>query len=162
MIDDILDYVDSYDSVRAVCGLSLEELPDEELGLVVYLNYLGLELYNTSGVYSPSAEDQTLIEIFSATAETDPMHSAIQLYSIYTVADCVLNTVGLKAYKTMADGKSTLTRFSPEATFMAARASVKEMLSKYSNAINKMLGSDETAAASLTAVKPLVDPVTGA
>ncbi len=161
MIAAILPYVSSYDDVRAVTGLNTSELPDVTLALATYKNYLGMALDGTAGVYPPSVVDQTLQEMFDALPADDPMSVAIQQFSIYTVADSVMGSVGLRAYKTQSDGKSTVGRFSPESAYLSAKQSIKDFLNKYIQDIGDLLGDTKTDITYLAAVKPDIDPVTG-
>lgn len=162
MITDILDYIESYDTVRTVCGLNLEELQDSEIALITYRHQLGIALEEISGVYAPETAEQNLQEIFERPlGSTDKLYGYIQLYSIYFVADSLLEAVGLRAYKTMADGKSTISRFSPESAYEGARKNIKVILDKYRQEIDVLLGN---AAATLEVVKvisPDVDLVIG-
>ncbi len=162
MITGILDYIDNdYGNVRAACGLSAKELKDTELALVLYKNRLNLALNGISGIYAPSTVSQTLQEIFDPLTDSDPMYSVIQTYSIYVVADCVLNTVGLKAYKTIADGKSHIGRFSPESTYESAVLGVKNMLTQWKQEIDDLLDVTVDQTEILTVVKPAVNVITG-
>jgi len=130
MVDDILDYIEAYDNIRAVCGLNKQELPDATLGLAVYRNKLSVTLLNISGEYAPATVDQNLETIFNRLPSTDEMYVVIQQLAIYTVADAVLDSVGLRAYKSLIDGKANITRFSSEATYMGVRQAVKENISQ--------------------------------
>ena len=162
MLTEILYYIgEDYSNIRTLCGLNEEELTDTELSLTIYKDYLALALNETSGIYSPSLVEQTLDEMFDTLNETDPMRSAIGLFSIYTVADCVMGSIGLRAYKTMADGKATLTRFSAESSYQESRKHVQDMLRRYLSAIKEMLEVDIEDVPEITAVAPTIDPVTG-
>lgn len=161
MIDDILDYISDYENVRAVCGLNSQELPDSTLGLILYTNKLGLKLEDTSGIYTPATEDQNLQEIFERVDDSSPMYAAVQNYSIYVVADAVMDSAGLRAYKTIADGKSTLTRFSAESTYQDVRQAIKDNLDAAIQSIFTLLGDAEETLSYLSVVSPDVDLVIG-
>lgn len=162
MITAILPYVGSYADVRSVCGLNAQELTDTELALVRYVHILGLALDGISGVYTPETESQTLYRIYvRPLVSTDTMYGLIELYSMYIVADAVMESVGLKAYKTLADGKSTLTRFSPESTYLSVRTHIKEMLDGVRADIEELLGETIEDKEYLEVVEPDVDLITG-
>lgn len=162
MVYNILDYIGAYDNVRAACGLSSEELSDEELALSIYRNSLSMALGSVSGVYAPSgATTQTLDDIFTSLADTDEMWMLIQQYSIFLVASTALTSVGLKAYKTMSDGKSTLTRFSPESTYLSARQSVSSVLHSLTSRIGDLIGISVVEPLFIAAVPPSPDRVVG-
>lgn len=163
MITNILDYIVSYDTVRTVCGLNKEELQDSEIGLIIYQHQLGIALEDISGVYTPVAEEQNLQEIFERPLEaTDKMYGYIQLYSIYVIADSLMEAVGLRAYKTMADGKSSITRFSPESAYEGARVNIKAGLDKSRLGIDVLFGNTVATLEAVKVITPDVDLVTGA
>jgi hypothetical protein len=162
MIDNILDYIDSFDEIRAVTGLNSQELPDATLGLKLYARRLSKTLSETSGIFSPSTVSQTLQEIFDGgLSEDDELYGMIQMLSIYTVADAVMDSVGLRAYKSMADGKSNLTRFSPESTYKDVRQAVKENIDSILQSISTEFGDAAEALNYLSVVSPDVDLVIG-
>jgi len=161
MVDDVLDYIDSYDEVRAVCGLNKQELPDETLALTLYKNKLNLTFLGTVGIYPPATEDENLQTIYDRLPEADELYMVIQQLAIYTVADAVLDSVGLRAYKTLADGKSNITRFSPESAYQSVRQAVKENLSEARTSIAALLDEAEEALEYLTVIAPDVDLVVG-
>ena len=163
MITDILDYIGSYDTVRTVCGLNKEELQDSEIALITYRHLLGIALEEISGIYAPSEVEQNLQEIFERPLEaTDKMYGYIQIYSIYYVADSLMEAVGLRAYKTMADGKSMISRFSPESAYIGTRKNIKAALDKFRGEINALLGNSTTTLEVVKVITPDVDLVTGA
>ena len=161
MVTDVLDYIEAYDNIRAVCGLNTQELPDATLALAVYRNELSLALLGIEGIYTPSTAAETLETIFDRLADTDEMYVVIQQYSIYTVADAVLDSIGLRAYKTITDGKSNITRFSPESTYLGTRRSIKDNLNQLLASIYGLLDSAAEQSEYLTVVTPDVDLVVG-
>ena len=163
MVDDILDFVGSYADIRAICGLNSKELTDATLALAVYRNSLTLALNGISGIYTPETEAETLEEIYDRPlSATDLMGPNIELFSLYTVADVVMGSVGLLAYKSMTDGKSNITRFSPESTYLSVRQNIKYTLSQVKLSIDALLGNTAEEQEILVVVEPVVDLVTGA
>lgn len=163
MISDILEYVETYADVRAVLGLPVDELKDEVLALLVYRNYLGLALTDITGTYPllDPAGERTLIDIFAAIETTDPMYSAIQMFSVYTVADCVAGNLPMIGVKTKSDGKSVVTRHSPESVYMQTITSIREGLTKYNGLIKDLFGLEIDEIDLMVTAAPAVDPVTG-
>ncbi len=163
MISDILDYVESYDDVRAVLGLPSDELKDDVLALTIYKNYLGLALNSITGTYPllDPAGDRTLIEIFAAIDDTDPMYSVIQMFSTYTVADCIAGNLPMIGVKTKSDGKSVATRHSPESVYLHTIATIKEELNKYITLIKELLEVTVDEIDLMTTAAPVIDPITG-
>lgn len=162
MITNILDYIVSYDTVRTVCGLNEEELQDSAIALITYKHQLGIALEEISGVYPPITTEENLQEIFERPLDaTDKMYGYIQLYSIYFVADSLMEAVGLRAYKTMADGKSSITRFSPESVYQSTRTNIKDTLDKFRQEMDVLLGGSVTELEVVKVITPDVDLVTG-
>lgn len=162
MISEILDYVDSYDAVRAVLGVPAEELPDTVLSLDVYKYKLNLVLTGVTGTY-PSGDpagERDLVAIHEAIDSEDAMYGLIHLFSVYSVADTAANSLPMFAYKTKADGKSTLTRHSAESVYQDTRAAIKDALSGYVDDIRALFDETYTEADLITAVAPAVDIVT--
>jgi hypothetical protein len=163
VIDSILPYVGSYDNVRAAVGLDTDELPDSTLELQLYTAVLDLALNDKGGVYAPSTDYRTLQEIFdSLNDDDDPLYGPIQLYSIYTVAQAVANNLPMTAYKTKSDGKSVLTRFSAEDTYIAVMKTVNANVAKFLAAIFAILGEPVPVMPTVKRVEPTIDLVTGA
>lgn len=161
MIDDVLDYIDSYENVRAACGLNHKELPDETLALSLYKNKLNLVFVGTEGTYPPATEDEDLQTVYDRLSADDEMRIVIQQLAIYTVADAVLDSVGLRAYKTQADGKANLTRFSAESTYTGTRKAIKENISQARTSIMALFDEAEDALEYFSVVSPDVDLVVG-
>jgi len=163
MISDILDYIGSYDDIRALLGLPIDELNDDVLALTVYKNYLGLALNGITGTYPllDPAGDRTLIEIFAAIEDTDPMYSVIQMFATYTVADCIAGNLPMIGIKTKTDGKSVVTRHSPESVYLHTINNIREGLSKYVGMIKDLFEVTVEEIDLMTTAAPVVDPVTG-
>ncbi len=160
-MEDILHYISSYDDVRAVLGLPIDELSDATLALEVYKDCLGLALEGTAGIYPTGEAEETLDEIFDRLATTDSMYSSIRLFALYTVADCVANALPMIGVKTKSDGKSTVIRHSAESVYLSTQARIKKLLNRSRISINDLFGNTTTSFDSLTVVVPATDPVTG-
>jgi hypothetical protein len=99
--------------------------------------------------------------MFDTLPDTDPMYANIQLLSIYTVADAVLDSVGLKAWKTQSDGKSSIGRFAPESTYLGTKENIQKNLKAVTDRINALLSAETVESVPLlSVVKPASDPVT--
>lgn len=161
MVDDILTYIGTYDEIRAICGLNSKELKNETLSLTFYQFKLSQRLQGVTGDYPEGTGDENLEQIFARIEASDEMHYAIKLYSIYAVSDAVMESIGLRAFKVQSDGKSNLTRFSPESTYRSVRTAIKQGLSSSRRKIGELLGETVTDLDPMLAVPPLIDPVTG-
>ena len=161
MITDILDYVATYADVRAVTGLNSQELPDATLSLVTFRNKLNMALSSIKGIYTPSTDEENLQTIFDRLADTDEFYWTIQQFAIYVVADAALDAVGLRAFKSFADGKGSMTRFSAEATFQETRINIKSNLTQLLSNITGFFDQTEEDMNYLLVVSPDIDLVLG-
>ncbi len=163
MIDDILDYIESYDEPRVVLGVPEEELTDEALGRIVFRNHLNNAMLGVTGTYPllDANGDRSLIDIYADVSDDDPMKGLIQLFAIYSVADCAAGSLPMFAYKTKADGKSNLTRHSSESVYEDTQRVIKEALSGFVEKIRGLFGEAYGEIDLMTAVAPDVDIVTG-
>lgn len=158
---DIRDYT-SYDEVRSVSGMSIDELPDTELALLLYANALELELDGLT--IATTALNPIKTVFFTLDQDTDSTaYNLTRMFSTYTVALEVYVSLSMKAPKTLSDSKVTIGRFSPESTFKDAIQAVKDKLSQIRDSLIG-IGAEETDTTLpyLTAIKPDYDPVTGA
>lgn len=162
MISGILNYVNSYADVRAVLGVADEELSDETLGLMVYRNYLNNVLTGIYGTYPTETVEgvRDLTALFTALDNTDEMYGLIQLLSVYVVADCVAGNLPMIGVKTKTEGKSVITRHSPESVYQDTRKAIKENLGMYVASIKDLFDEDVTGSSFILAVGPTTDIVT--
>ena len=163
----ILDYT-TYDDVRAVLGVSIDELPNSVVSLKVYENALLLALTEKSGVVDPDTVDRDLAEHYtylkalpSPTSDDLRNIALIEEYATYLVAATLCGALSMFAPKTQADGKATLTRFSSEDTYKRVCAAINSKLGGIVGTINDLLGISVTSADSLVAVTPDINQVTG-
>jgi hypothetical protein len=175
VIYDVLDYVGSYDDVRAVLGLPRDELADSTLALTIYKNQLDLALGAIKGVYAPApapviTDERPILDIFDDIGDDDPMYGAVQMYAVHVMADSIATTLPMIGVKTKSDGKSTVTRFSAESTWLATQSKIRVALSTYRQRIYDLFDKATTTPTTtavidnpyISVVKPLRDPVTGA
>jgi len=156
MTIDIRDYILSTDNVRAACGLSADELTDEELGLTMYSSSLELALdaLDVPG-YNPIKD-----EFLDLDEDDDAvLYNQVSLYSIYQVAVEACLSLSIKAPKSLSDSKVSYSRWSDQSTFTSVIAALKAKLGQLKFDLE---GTTAEALPLLTAVKPDYDPVTGA
>jgi len=164
----IVDYT-SYDEVRTTCGVSEKELPDAELALEIYDNVLGLAL---AEVTLPTEEPGPgpldtryiaikAIPVGTRTAIQQKLYNLTRMFATYTVAFEVATSLSLKAPKSIGDGKATLVRFSPEATFQDVIEAITKKLDEVRYRIENINASAVVSLPLMAAVKPAIDPVTG-
>jgi hypothetical protein len=143
----------TYGDVRAALGVSEMELTDTELELAMYENALELamdEVTLDSGL--------TLQAAFAAATPTSRIKRLTQLYATYAVAEVAANALSMLAPKTISDSKTSLSRFSSEATFKSVITSISRLKASYKQMLEETTVASQTL---LTVVKPAIDKVTG-
>ena len=161
---DLTEYT-SYAEVRAVLGVSIYELPDATLALDMFTQRLQTRLRSTTGTFG--ATTGSLITIFDAlsalsspTADEEDMLFLIRQYALYLVAENCLTGLSLFALKSESDGKTTQTRFSPEATFKDVAAAVRQQLNSLAAQLDETLTGAGFSLPLLSRAEPAVDRVT--
>jgi hypothetical protein len=103
----ITDYV-TYDEIRAVLGVSDEELEDLTLGLPIYEKILSFEL----GDISPNLESlyASISASSSPTATESKLLDVVSVFSAYAISKYLLTSIPLFAPKTITDGRAQTDR----------------------------------------------------
>lgn len=161
----LLDYT-SYDEVRAVLGVSSDELEDATLALGVYSSNLNFELEGVSLQLPASYSAVVAIASGSRTAVQQRLYDATRLFATYAVAKQLGTSLPLFGPKDITDGKSAISRF--------ADSPYKETLKNIEGYYNRTRLNLEDAFAKLnlteaqvvtrkllTASSPTSDPVIG-
>ena len=164
---DILNYT-SYDEVRQVIGLSTDELPDTELAAEMYGNSLQLKLREVTlptiapGPGPLDTRFMIINEIVEdyRTADEQKLYNLTRLYSTYVVAYDASMSLGMRAPKMVSDGKRSLTRFSPESTYLETARNISSMLDDLKQQIEKIASGVIVTLPLMTAITPIFDPVT--
>lgn len=172
----LTDYVPAYEEIRALLGVSDEELADGTLGLRVFLRSLeeGLNEIDdslTKPAGSLLAQFKTVAKIANETrtATQQRFFEAVQTYATYHVAADLTVTLPQFSPKTISDGKAMVQRHadSPyKVTIDGVLAGKSRALSRLKNAYQIQLGETPTSViTSLPAVlvisAPDTDTVTG-
>jgi hypothetical protein len=163
----ITDYT-SYDQIRAVIGLSAQELTDTQLALEIYGNALELYLDSVTlptATPGPGPLKSRFIEIDeldaeARTAKEQKLYSMTKLLSAYAVAVEVAVALPMLAPKMISDSKASLTRFSPEATFRDVIHALRSRLSELKVGIENINSTTVNSLPYATFIKPAVDVVT--
>lgn len=154
----------SYDEIRAVLGVSDEELEDGTLALPMYLKLLQMEFSDISGTLesqylaakaapSPSAAEQKLLDVVS-------------VFSAYAISKNLLTSMPLFAPKRITDGRAETDRVTDP--FEGVREGVNsyyQMLKLRVSVALEDLGTPVTVAPSRTyfaATGLAINPVTNA
>ena len=161
----LTDYT-SYAEIRAILGVSIYELADETLALPLFTQVLHTRLRSTAGTFqgttgSLTALFEELSGVLDPTEAQEDFIILIKQYASYVVAETCLTGLSLFAPKQVADGKSSETRFSSEATFKDVATSIRQELSRLSGKIAEQLGSTDPIIKKMERVRPFQDVVTG-
>lgn len=156
----------TYDSIRAVLGVTTDELEDGTLALELYWNQLAVELDDLS---LNLQSDYTTVLALAEETRTDAQrrfYQATQLFAAYAVANMLGSGLPMFGPKDISDGKATVSRF--------ADSPYKATLDRVQKDYNRMKGRLLAAHAglnssSITTVSrtymavsvPTTDPVTG-
>ena len=106
-----LNLFTSYDSIRAVLGVSEDDLEDVTLELPIYLQLLRLDF----GTISSDIESLYLPLVADPPPPLTPIQQRfvdlVQLFSAYATAKTLLTSLPLFAPKSITDGRAKLDRF---------------------------------------------------
>lgn len=103
----LLDYT-SYDEIRAVLGVSDEELEDITLALPIYTQKLGFELSDISDTLESVYE--TAKTAPAPTAAQTKLLNSVQVFSAYAIAKHLLGSASLFAPRRIGDGRAETER----------------------------------------------------
>jgi hypothetical protein len=164
---DITDYT-SYAEIRAICGLSVNELPDEVLSLSIYGNYLslrmaGITLPDEAPGPGPLTDAFAVVEAkleADRTAAEQKLYDLTKLFAAYAVANEVCRALPTKLPKAISDSKATLTRFSPESVYFATMERVEAMLRTLGSELENINETTVSPPSFLGIITPAVDVVT--
>lgn len=153
----------TYDEIRAVLGLDSEELTDTELSLEMFENGLSLAI---SDIKLPESYTDSLDVVFEAlpdtnrTVEQQRLYDLTRLFATYQVAYDVAVSLPGRMMKSISDGKSVRTRFSPESVYQSIVKRIQEKLAMAKVALQNIGSATVTGFDYFYAVPPGVDRVT--
>ena len=159
----ITDYT-SYDQIRAVLGVSLDEITDTTLALEVYDTELDYDLSSLSATLaSEYAVIAAKLPVDRTTDETEK-YITTRVYSTYSVAKTLLYSLPMFAPQSISDGKAKVSRFSNSPLDMIRQ----NVIGQYEKWKRTLLGViSGSGSASITSRPymdvgiPASDPVTG-
>lgn len=161
----LLSNYTSFDEVRAVLGVSIDELSDATLSLNLYVFNLALELDEVDlGVASYYAPFITV----PAVKKTDIRFSqCVSLFSAYAVARQACAALPMFGPKEQTDGKSSLVRFAND-PYKITIARINEQYQKAKVALDVAYSATQAVTAPPVSTRPYLsvvlanyDPVTG-
>lgn len=106
----LTDYT-SYDEIRAVLGVSDEEISNTELALPIRLTELEFKLQDVSSVLISTYTTVKAIAEGSRTADQQKFFRLVQFYSAYAVGEELLISQPMFGFKRVTDGKAEAERF---------------------------------------------------
>lgn len=157
----------SYDSIRAVIGVSNEELEDSTLALDLYSDYLLAELEEISSDLADDYLDILAIDEADRTSPQSKFFKTTQLFSAYAVAKQLGTSLPLMALQGQTDSKATGDRFTDnpyQETMKRIEAEYSRFKAKLSDAYGSLTSAPATTRTTLNffaATGLAVDPVTG-
>ena len=155
------------DDVRAILGVSSDELGDETLALEVYESNLLLELEDVNANLQADYFVVTAIAVGSRTATESKFHRTLRLFAAYAVARQLISSLPLFGPKDISDGKAMVSRFS-DSPYKETIKEVRTQYDKFRVSLTvaygeyKTTGSTAYARPYLSVSSPSTDPVTGA
>jgi hypothetical protein len=106
----ITDYT-SYAEVRALLGVSDEEIPDTELALPVWAMLLSEKLSAVSDSVDVNRQAITALPAGSRTPAQNKFQAVSSLYAAYAVAQELLVALPMFGFRQLTDGKAQIERF---------------------------------------------------
>jgi len=155
------------DDVRAILGVSADEIGDETLALELYESNLVLELEDVNANLQTDYFVVTAIAPSSRTATQSKLHRVLRLFSAYVVARQLISSLPLFGPKEISDGKAVVSRFS-DSPYKETIKEVRTQYDKFRVALTVAYGEYKTTGSTaytrtyLSVVSPSTDPVTGA
>lgn len=157
----------TYNDIRAILGLTAEELPDADLELETYLFDLERGLSEVGdNLLTDYEASLTAYTANTSTAQQSALYKATRLYSAIHVSLKIAYSLPMRAEKSVTDGKAAVFRFSDTPVEqmieglrgLAATASTN-LKSKYASFLGAT--SVNTLPSFMAVVSPSTDPVTG-
>jgi len=161
----LTDYT-TYADIRAVLGVSDEELEDSTIGLDVYALSLQESLINLHPDALAQYEQIAALDEMARSPKESRVYGLMRLYATYYTAKQLSVALPMFGPKTVSDGKASVTRFadSPYQDVLRGIAEELDLLrGRLVQALLDLLAQVETKVQrrSIVAATPAYDPVTG-
>lgn len=162
----VLTTYTSYDEIRAVLGVSTEELEDSTLSLGMYAAALTAELEDiNTGIPAQFITVAGMADI-ARTANQQRFFDSTRLFAAYAIAKQLGSSLPLFSPKDITDGKASVARFA-DSPYQTTLKEIKNMYEAARLRLGKAydnlqsLSTSSTPVMFLSAVAPAIDPVTG-
>lgn len=106
-----LTHYTTNDEVRAVIGVSEEEITDSDLALAIWSTVLELKLAEVSDLLISTYDDVAAIAEGSRSSNQQKFYLLTRMYSAYAVGEELLATQPMFSFKRVTDGKAEAERF---------------------------------------------------
>ena len=100
----------SYDEIRAVLGVSDEELENVTLALPLYLRQLQLQLAGVSSGLESLYDTISAMPETGRTPQQARLYNVMQVFSAYAISKILLTSLSLFAPKRITDGRAEFER----------------------------------------------------
>lgn len=101
----------TYDEIRAVLGVSDEEIENATLALPMYANELELVLSDIDETAITEYETIAAIAEGSRTTVQQRYYNVVRLFSSFVIAKTLLSSLPMFGFKSVGDGKADTERF---------------------------------------------------
>lgn len=162
----MLDYT-TYDDIRAVLGVSSDEIEDSTLSLQVYEFGLSSEIRAVSRSLATDVATVIAIAEGSRTTAEAELLEVMSLFATYAVARQLLTSLPLFSPKEISDGKASQTRYATnpyeetirrvESEFNRFKAELEEVYASYKSTT----AQSRVERTYLMVSSPASDPITG-
>lgn len=162
----MLDYT-TYDDIRAVLGVSSDELEDSTLSLTVYEYGLSSELRSINRAIPTDHATVAAKSESTWTNEERDFIEVMSLFSTYAVARHLLTSLPLFSPKEISDGKASMVRYSIN-PYEETIKRVEGMYQRYRDELETVYSAYKVETAPsrplrtfMSVASPSSDPITG-
>lgn len=162
----LVEYI-SFDDVRAVLGVSSDEIEDTTLSLDLYVFNLTAELEGISLTLIPDYDALQEVKETDRTDNDRRFDRALRLFCAYCVANQACGALPMFAPKEQSDGKASLTRFAQD-PYKATIARISQQYEAAKAALAAAYGVLDAPSAPVATTRPYFvvstptyDPITG-
>lgn len=156
----------TFDDIRAVLGVSVDEIEDATLSLAVYEYNLMVELEEIDESLASDFATAAQKSKATRTANEEKFVQATALFSTYAVARQLTAALPLFSPKEISDGKASMTRYAQNPYLDTIKA-VEKGYERYRARLVTVYGTLNSTEVSSTPLpymsvaSPSIDPVTG-
>jgi len=155
---DINSYT-TFDDIRAVLGVSSDEIEDATFSLDVYTLNLTSELEDISA--NLVTDYTTVAEAASRSAVEERFYQATRLFAVYAVAYQATGSLPLFSPKDISDGKATVSRYA-DSPYKVVIEKVRTMYEKFRGKLEKAYAEYGSNSSPTLVIRPFFSVASGA